>query len=334
MSGFLIVVLIDRLRRVRNSPPLTPGPSPLRSSGARGAKGGEYLSCRPLSVASETQQGLFAIASTIWRWLALCCLVCSSIGIVNCSTLCLAKEQVDVAFNRDLEFDKRFQFKFDPKAARVDAQTVVVSWVGKPEKFPLLFAKTQFGIKGDFVVEYRFDGVQLGTPQSGYGSGALLRLEFVDGERTGVSLQRQCSTDGRQLINIDQTKFGQAEHQVTLIEVGQDEVVGLRIERTGSRLAVAGLTDGEPKLYKTVAVSTSPVFPIGFHVHSGDALADVQLNLRGMKIEADAFVDPKEFSGIKPSVKWAAAALSGLLLIMGVQRRMRKLHSTIGEVTG
>lgn len=233
--------------------------------------------------------------------------------------------QVERKFNESILNDPEYLVSYDEKYIEVGDDGLRISWVQTGEKFPGSSVKTQFGLGGDFDVTWRFEVNHLGTPQSGWGSGVLLRFDFRDLNTTGVSLQRQVRTEGAHVVSVDRTRHGQKEHDVQAVAIDpENEIEGFRVTRRGSTLEIAGIQNGAPlPAYWQFEVSQADVFPVGFHVHSGQAIADIDVVLKEFRITADRLLNRDEIPDPFASLKYAAMGLIACVFAAGGIWQMR-----------
>lgn len=213
--------------------------------------------------------------------------------------------------------------EFNSRAAEssiVPAEHLHLKWVGQDSPFEGFNLKSKFAIAGDFDIDLRFDVNQIGEPSAGWGAGVLVRLNFADWSASGISLQRQCRKGGESVVSLDLTNKGQAEHSVVAVPVDTDnDVTALSLSREGNELTVSQtLEDGKRVELWTKKVSTADVFPVEFHLHSGGAVADLDVEFESVAIRSDRILSSQEMKAKKNKGIVVISAVAVVLLLGGM----------------
>ena len=229
---------------------------------------------------------------------------------------------VDQPFSRSLLESEQFDVKL-PETGVDTSDGFHVRWIDREEPFEGTHVKTRFVLLGDLDITIRFRIGHLGTPDRGWGAGVLVRLDFADAVSSGVSVQRQVRPTGAQVLSLDLTEYGQARHDVKAIKIPPtEECSGIRLWRRDSTLRIAAIREnGDEELIWTEEVSPAAVMPLGFHVHSGGAVADLDVALTRFDIEADEIISREEFLHRSGFGKRFVATICSALLVVGVAKR-------------
>lgn len=236
-----------------------------------------------------------------------------------------AEEQVTRRFDESILTDPQYLSSYDESYIEVGDEGLHYQWMERPKEFPGSSVKTQFGLRGDFDVTFRFKVNQLGVPKKGWGSGILLRFDFKDFATTGVSLQRQVRVEGNQVVSVDHTRHGMKEHDVQAVPIEADaEIDGFRVTRRGETMEIAGLRDGKPlPAYWSLNVSKADVFPVGFHLHSGSAIADLDVVFEEFRISADKILKREEVAEPFSLLKYGIVGAIAFMIIAAALWRAR-----------
>lgn len=253
---------------------------------------------------------VFVFVRLFWVWLLL-------------SPCVLWGDQVFQDFDSSLFSHSQYLASYDESFVSVVPGGMRYEWMHRGEAFPGSSFRSRFGLRGDFEIDFLFDVLYLGVPRSGWGSGVLLRLDFQDLASTGISLQRQVRTDGQHVVSLDETRYGLKEHSVRFVPFDPDhEISGFRVRRTGRQLDVIVLDrEGDAAHQWRADVSGADVLPVGFHVHSGQAIADIDVVLRSFQIAADQILQREEIYFPYETVRLTIAFVSFCLLVVAVACR-------------
>lgn len=226
-------------------------------------------------------------------------------------------DQIERRFDSEIFRDPLYLVSYDEGYVRPIEDGIRYLWMDRNTTFPGSSVKSQYGLRGDFEIDLLFNINYLGPPASGWGSGILLRLDFRDHDSTGISLQRQVRTNGEHVVSIDETRNGLKEHKVQAIPISAaKDIDGFRVRRTGDQLEIASITDCIcSDTVWTIHVSQADVFPVGFHLHSGDSIADIDVVLQSFRIEADQIITRDHVADPFAITRYVLAGATMLLLV-------------------
>ena len=193
-----------------------------------------------------------------------------------------------------------------------------INHVGQKVPLPSVGGKTRFGLRGDFEIELSFLVEELGIPTSGDGSGIMLRLEYADKEQSGLTLALNASPNELLFWQIDNTTNGQQNHQVdkrpaftNVFESPQT----IRVKRSGGQItAIAGAAETNTE-FSSPVFTNADVSSVAMWISTGGASADMAVELKRLRIEADEFAnDIAAPSGASSwtIIFWVFAVLLGL----------------------
>ncbi|MGB7343269.1 MAG: hypothetical protein WBD20_03595 [Pirellulaceae bacterium] len=194
------------------------------------------------------------------------------------------------------------------KVTHVDQKTPLASVGGK----------TRFGLRGDFEIELSFRVDTLEIPTAGNGSGIMLRLEFADRDQSGLTVALNASPNELLFWQIDNTTYGQQEHQVdkrpaftNIFESPQT----IRVKRVGDKIIAKVGATGASIEFNSLEETDADVSAVAMWMNTGGEPADLAIELNELKIEADELAnDISAPSGVSSwtMVFWAFAVMLGL----------------------
>ena len=229
----------------------------------------------------------------------------------------VARDRVEGRFDSNLLTADNFEIKV-PQEAFSAEEGFRFSWTNKKVPFEGSYIKTAFAIRGDFDILLKFKVNNLGRPDRGWGAGILVRLEFDDATSSGISVQRQARTNGDQVLTLDQTRYGQAYHQVMSVPItSNEECGGIRLQRKNSTsLVVSSISDaGDERIVWEVPVSSAAVVPLGFHLHSGGSIAEMDVTFLEYAIEADELLSRPSYR-LRSTVARKIAGAVGVVFLL------------------
>ncbi|MCA9173716.1 MAG: hypothetical protein KDB14_04445 [Planctomycetales bacterium] len=232
-------------------------------------------------------------------------------------------ERIRGSFDESLQgnplFDSTFPngtFDFGPEGMRIRWNDVIQS-------LPPCQFRSKFGLQGDFEVVLWVSPHELGIPAGGWGNGVMLRIDFKDQRRSGVSVHRMAQADGTQVFSADHTAEGMANHDVRGSTV-EREIEAMVVRRIGDRLLVASITESREHPLCEFSVTRADVHPVSFHVHTGRSVGALDVSLRGFEIEADEVVSAQTLKRRHDDSKLFVAATAWILLMCLTFARLRR----------
>jgi hypothetical protein len=164
------------------------------------------------------------------------------------------------------------------------------------EKSPLRATggKTRFGLRGDFKIELSFVVNQMPIPESGNGTKVMLRLDYADRGKSGLTVALNASPDGLLLWQIDDTTNGQQNHKVVrepaftnVFESPQT----ITIERTGRQIDITAGAENVLRQFTSSLATDADVSRVAMWLTTGGVAADLSVDLKEILIEADTFAN-------------------------------------------
>lgn len=199
------------------------------------------------------------------------------------------------------------------------------------QKTPLasVGGKTRFGLRGDFEIELSFRVDTLEIPTAGNGSGVMLRLEFADHDQRGLTVALNASPNELLFWQIDNTTYGQQEHQVdkrpaftNIFESPQT----IRVKRVGNEINARVGTEEASIEFHSPVETDADVSTVAMWMSTGGEPADLVIELNELKIEADEFANdisvPLSVSSWT-MVFWSFAVMLGLVGIYWFWQTLR-----------
>jgi hypothetical protein len=225
--------------------------------------------------------------------LVVLCLLATSIV----ETRQAAAESIEYVFGASSPGDKGFDFSSLKNHPSVKSQRdggYQVSHVSKKTTLPTIGGKARFGLRGDFEIELLFDVQTLEVPTTGDGSGIMVRIEFADRDQSGLTMALNASPNELLFWQLDFTRHGQEEHEVTkrpaftnVFESPQR----IQITRRGGDItAIVGASENS-MTFESPTSSSTDVSNVAVWINTGNAPADLAIDLSKIRIEADQFAN-------------------------------------------
>ncbi len=199
------------------------------------------------------------------------------------------------------------------------------------EKSPLRATggKTRFGLRGDFNIRLTFVVNQMQIPESGNGAKVMLRLDYADRGKSGLTVALKASPDGLLLWQIDDTTNGQQNHDVVrepaftnVFESPQT----ITIERTGRQIEITTGAEDVSRQFTSSLATDVDVSRVAMWLTTGGAAADLSVDLKEIVIEADTFANdiapPAGLSGWSMTF-WSFAAILVLFVAFWFRQSLR-----------
>jgi hypothetical protein len=194
-----------------------------------------------------------------------------------------------------------------------------VTHVGEQDPLPTVGGKTRFGLRGDFNIELAFRVETLEVPESGIGSGIMLRLEFADRDQSGLTVALNASPNELLFWQIDATRFGQQEHQVerkpaftNIFELPQS----IRMTRVGDEITVSVGSKETSMSFQTPSPTEVDVSTVAMWLGTGGGPADLAIGLDSIRIEAGKFAN--DIAAPPATSSWTILLWSSLATLAAV----------------
>lgn len=234
--------------------------------------------------------------------------------------LCRAEEVYSHRFGPNTSTDPGLEFPIDPDrpVVRATATGVSIRHSAVDGVLSTQGGKTRFGVRGDATIRLRFDVQTMGCPDILWGSGVMLRLEFTDSAKTGVTVALQAETDGVLYWMVDYTSGGQAEHEVYKTPAFTDvfEITQVvEVVRRDDTMTISVGAEGDLMPLDVRSVSTTDIDPVAVWVGTGGAVADLEVELKSLDIDSQSLANGSTVEPPTSVWTWMSYGFGGLTLI-------------------
>lgn len=244
------------------------------------------------------------------------------IAAQSAGSVAAESQRLSTTFDRDLLKSRQFRSFYDPSTLDINADGFRFVWAGTRAPFPHAKWESTFGLRGDFETTLWFKANHLGVPQGGWGNGVMLRIDFLDRRHSGVSIHRIAKATGEQVVVIDNTRDRNQTHDIQEFPAAPN-TSALVASREGGSLHVFQVVDATQHLLATIDVPADVTSTVSVHVHSGGAVAELDVTLAQWDIQTAEAVSPVEMKRTLDVVKFGAAVAMICLLVGGVFGRSR-----------